>query len=53
MDREIICPDSSASNSIDGMWAIEAERRIDAYDRGEIKTISAREVFENIDGQRE
>ena len=44
--------DSSASNSIDEMWAIEAERRIDAYDRGEINAISANEVFEKIDRQR-
>ena len=49
MDREIICLDLSASNSIDEMWAIEAERRIDTYDRGEINTISAKQVFEEID----
>ena len=52
MDREIICLDLSASNSIDEMWAIEAERRIDTYDRGEINTISAKQVFEEIDRQR-
>lgn len=44
--------DSSASNGIDEMWAIEAEKRIDAYDRGEINAISAKEVFEKINRQR-
>lgn len=45
--------DPSSSKSIDEMWAIEAERRIDAYDRGEVKTIPAKEVFEKIDRQKQ
>jgi putative addiction module component (TIGR02574 family) len=44
--------DPSSSGSIDEMWAIEAERRIDAYDRGDIKAIPAKEVFEKIERQR-
>jgi len=31
---------------IDALWAAEAEERIDAYDRGEIGSSSAREVLE-------
>ena len=34
---------------IDGLWAKESEDRIDAYDRGEIASVSAEEVFKNID----
>ena len=30
---------------IDKLWAEEAEDRIDAYDRGEIKAISLKEVL--------
>ncbi len=33
----------------DVLWAREAEDRIDAYERGEIKAIPAGKVFEKID----
>jgi putative addiction module component (TIGR02574 family) len=33
----------------DAAWAKEAEDRIDAYERGEIKTTPANQVFEKID----
>lgn len=36
--------------AIDALWAAEAESRIDAYDRGDIKSLSVHEVmgrFEN------
>lgn len=33
---------------IDELWAKEAESRIDAYERGEIAAIPAKEVFEKI-----
>lgn len=36
---------------IDAAWAREAEARIDAYERGEIKTVPAEEVFREIDRQ--
>lgn len=36
-------------NAIDELWAQEAESRIDAFERGEIKAISAKEVFEKIE----
>ncbi len=41
--------DLSSSKSIDEMWARESENRIDAYERGEMKAIPAKEVFEKID----
>ena len=34
---------------IDKLWAQEAEDRIDAYDRGELESVSAEEVFARIE----
>ncbi len=38
--------------NIDDMWAREAEDRLDAYDRGELKAVSAEEVFKRIRQRR-
>lgn len=38
--------------TIDALWAQEAEDRIDAFERGEMSTIPAREVFEEIEKNR-
>jgi len=40
-----------ARKEIDEAWAQEVENRIDAYDRGELKSVSAADVFEEIDRQ--
>jgi putative addiction module component (TIGR02574 family) len=37
---------------IDQLWATEVEDRISAYDRGEIATTSASQVFEEIEKDR-
>ncbi len=37
---------------IDALWAKEAEDRIDAFERGEISTVPAREVFAEIEKNR-
>jgi putative addiction module component (TIGR02574 family) len=37
---------------IDELWAREAEDRLDAYDRGELKAVSAEEVFNRIKERR-
>lgn len=34
---------------LDSLWADEAEERIDAYERGEIGTVSINEVFGKYD----
>jgi putative addiction module component (TIGR02574 family) len=34
---------------VDSRWATEAEDRIDAYDRGDIRSKPASEVFERIE----
>jgi putative addiction module component (TIGR02574 family) len=38
--------------TIDALWAQEAENRIDAFERGEIAAIPAKEVFEEIEKNR-
>ena len=40
--------EATERNEIDEAWAIEAEDRIDAFERGEIAAIPAEEVFEEI-----
>jgi len=35
-------------DELDRLWAQEADSRIDAYERGELKTVSAQKVFKNI-----
>jgi len=42
------CP---PDQSIDKLWAAEAEDRIDAYERGEIPAKPAKEVFDKILGK--
>jgi len=37
---------------LDKLWAQEAEDRIDAYDRGELGSVSAEEVFARINRER-
>jgi putative addiction module component (TIGR02574 family) len=37
-----------SQNELDRLWAKEADSRIDAYERGQIKTISAQHIFKNI-----
>ena len=37
-----------SQDELDRLWAHEADSRIDAYERSQIKTISAQKVFKNI-----
>jgi len=37
---------------LDSLWAAEAEDRLSAYDRGELASVSAEDVFARIDRQR-
>ena len=45
-DRLLTSLDSPPDRRIDALWAQEAEDRLDAYERGEIKALSAREAFD-------
>ncbi len=35
------------NKSIDEIWAVEAEKRLEAYRRGKLKGISMADIFEN------
>ena len=37
-----------SQQELDSLWAQEADSRIDAYNRGDIKAVSANDVFKNI-----
>jgi len=41
--------DPPSQEAIDELWGKEAEDRLDAFDRGEIKAIPAKQVFEQVD----
>ena len=40
--------DDASRQRIDALWAAEAEERLNAFDRGEIRSISALETFDEI-----
>ena len=40
--------DASTRQHIDTLWAQEAEDRLDAFERGELSTIPAQDVFDAI-----
>ena len=41
-----------SQEKIDSLWAKEAEDRIDAFERGEIGTTTAKEVFKKIESKQ-
>lgn len=43
--------DSPSRQQVDALWAKEAEDRIDAYERGDMRSSPAQEVFDRIDRQ--
>lgn len=47
-ERLLSSLDAPDRRRLDGLWASEAEDRLDAYERGEIKTIPAKQVFGQI-----
>jgi len=48
IDHLLASLDPSPDHRIDEVWGQEAEDRLDAFERGEIKTVSASEVFNGI-----
>lgn len=52
IERLLPSLDTPDRQRIDALWAQEAEDRLDAFERGEIKTISAKEVFDKINEQK-
>ena len=47
-ERLLSSLDPPSQEQIDTLWGKEAEERLDAFDRGEIKAIPAKEVFERV-----
>lgn len=47
-DKLLESLDQPKQREIDNLWAEEAEDRIDAYEKGEIKVISGKEVFRKL-----
>ncbi|HNR30133.1 MAG TPA: addiction module protein [Candidatus Hydrogenedentes bacterium] len=45
--------DSSSRETLDALWAKEAEDRIDAYERGEMRSAPAQEVFARLDRRQD
>jgi putative addiction module component (TIGR02574 family) len=42
----------SERERIDKLWADEAEDRLSAYERGEMKSVPAKEVFRKLESKR-
>ena len=45
--------DAAEQKEIDEVWAVEAERRIDEYEAGKVRTIPAEEVLRPREPRRE
>ena len=48
IERLLSSFDFPERGKIDSLWADEAESRIDAFERGELKSKSVKQVFENL-----
>lgn len=51
-DKLLKSLDEPRQREINKLWADEVEDRIDAYEKGEIKVISGKEVFGNLRTKR-
>lgn len=49
IERLLSSFDFPERKKIDSLWAGEAENRIDAFERGELQSKSAKQVFEKLD----
>lgn len=52
VERLLATLQSPPDPRLDELWAREAEDRLDAYDRGELKAVPAEEVFDRIRQRR-
>ena len=43
--EKLLCSLDSPDSKIDAIWAKEADARIEAYEKGEVETVSAEDVF--------
>ena len=52
VDRLLVTFQLPPDPNFDDLWACEAEDRLDAYERGELKAVPAEEVFDRIRQRR-
>ncbi len=52
LERLLASFENPPDPALDELWAREAEDRLDAYDRGELGSVSAEEVLAKIEQQR-
>lgn len=52
VERLLATFQSAPDPHLDELWAREAEDRLDAYERGELKAVPAEEVFDRIRQRR-
>ena len=48
VERLLASLDSLARDDTDRLWGQECEDRIEAFERGEIPTVPAKDVFDNV-----
>jgi putative addiction module component (TIGR02574 family) len=53
LERLLISFQSAPDPNLDELWIREAEERLDAYKRGELKAVPVEEVFDRIKQRRE
>ena len=51
IERLFLSFEFPSRNSIDNLWSEEVESRIDAYEKGELKGLSAENVFKKINSK--
>jgi putative addiction module component (TIGR02574 family) len=52
LERLLISFQSAPDLNLEELWIREAEERLDAYDRGELKAVPVEEVFDRIKKRR-
>jgi putative addiction module component (TIGR02574 family) len=52
VERLLVSFQLAPDPNLDELWVREAEERLDAYNRGEIKAVPAEEVFDRIKQRR-
>jgi putative addiction module component (TIGR02574 family) len=48
VEHLLASPDTSTREPLDALWRQEAEDRLDAFERGDIPSIAAQDVFDAI-----
>jgi putative addiction module component (TIGR02574 family) len=52
VDQLLASLDPPTQEKIDELWALEAEDRLNSFERGEMQAIPAKDVFENLNKRK-